>query len=117
MLQLLFYMDRRITRFTFWVAIISVSLIFILLFSGMNALIGDKSTLALYLPFFWILFSLFSKRYHDLNRSAIWLLLLAVPLFGVLWVAVELGFRRGTNGENSYGADPLLPVADYLEVK
>jgi len=52
------------------------------------------------------LFCLCSRRYHDLDRSSLRLLWLLVPLFGVLLVFVELGFRRGTVGENSFGIDP-----------
>jgi uncharacterized membrane protein YhaH (DUF805 family) len=117
MLKLFLSPANRLPRSTFWSATIAVSLVFIVLFAGLDSLFGHGSTLVLYPPFFWILFVLCAKRYHDLNRSAKWLALLLIPLLGVLWVAAELAFRRGTAGENAYGADPLLPTADYLEVR
>jgi len=117
MLKLLLSPANRIPRSTFWWVTIAASLVFVVLFAGLDALLGHGSTLVLYPPFFWILFVLGSKRYHDLNRSAKWLALLLIPLLGVLWVAAELAFRRGTAGENAYGADPLLPTVDYLEVR
>jgi uncharacterized membrane protein YhaH (DUF805 family) len=117
MLKLFLLPGNRLPRSTFWLAIIAASLVFIVLFAGLDSLLGHGSTLVLYPPFFWMLFVLSSKRYHDLNRSAKWLLLLLIPLLGVLWVAAELAFRRGTAGENAYGADPLLPTVDYIEVR
>ena len=42
----------------------------------------------------------------NLDRSALWLLLLLVPVVGVLVVSLELGFRRGSVGENGFGTDP-----------
>lgn len=107
----------RIARSTFWLSWLTISLIFIVLYAGLDNLFGHSSTLLLYPVFFWMIFSLSVRRYHDLNRSTFWLLLLLIPIFGVLVVAMELLIRRGTAGENTYGADPLLPKHDYLEVQ
>jgi len=46
------------------------------------------------------------KRCHDRNRSGWFLLIGLIPLVN-LWVLVELGFLRGTPGENRFGSDPL----------
>jgi uncharacterized membrane protein YhaH (DUF805 family) len=107
----------RITRLTFWAGIIFLLLLFAVLFAGLETLIGRSSTWILYPPFFWALFVVCAKRYHDLNRSATWLLLLLIPLLGVVWVGFELACRRGSAGENTYGADPLTPNIDYLVVR
>lgn len=117
MLKSLLNTKGRIARATFWLSFLAISLIFIVLFAGLDNIFGHSSTLLLYPVFFWLIFSLSARRYHDLNRSAFWLLLLLIPIFGVLVVAVELLIRRGTAGENTYGADPLLPKHDYLEVQ
>jgi len=49
------------------------------------------------------------------EESALWWALLVIALVLSLWGLVELGFRRGTDGGNDYGADPLkndeAPVA------
>lgn len=77
----------------------------------------------------WITLALTIKRLHDRDKSAWWVLLfylapsilqaighragsagfiLALIGFGIgLWALVEIGFRRGTAGPNSYGHDPL----------
>ena len=47
------------------------------------------------------------KRWHDLNKSWIWILLNFIPVFGPLWTLIQCGFVRGTEGENQYGLDPL----------
>ena len=73
--------------------------------------------LVLYVPVYWGFFALSAKRLHDRGKSAWWLLLLFVPLFGFLWLLVELPFLPGTAGENSYGPDPLTSGGDYLVVK
>ena len=57
------------------------------------------------------------RRLHDRGRSAWWLLVLALPLVGPLFLAFELLFRQGTPGENQYGADPRVDPTDYLEVR
>lgn len=43
------------------------------------------------------------RRYHDRDKPAWWLLVALIPYFGSLWMFIELGFFRGTNGVNRYG--------------
>jgi uncharacterized membrane protein YhaH (DUF805 family) len=107
----------RIPRSTYWRAMLFACAAFIVAFLFLDTNVSRASTLFLYPPFFWVLLALSAKRYHDLGRSAAWLLLLAIPLVGVAWVAFELGFRRGTRGENRYGPDPLVLPLDYQTVK
>jgi uncharacterized membrane protein YhaH (DUF805 family) len=47
------------------------------------------------------------KRWHDLNKSWIWILVNFIPVLGPLWTLIQCGFVRGTQGENQYGLDPL----------
>ena len=74
-----------------------------------------------------------AKRLHDRDKSAWWLLLyylvpgvlnglaqdsyegmnLVLNLIGhgiSLWALIDLGFLRGTPGDNQYGSDPLAKV-------
>lgn len=48
-------------------------------------------------------------RFSDkvVEESAIWWILVLTGSALTLWGLVELGFRRGTDGENEYGPDPL----------
>lgn len=47
------------------------------------------------------------KRYHDLNKPGVWILIAFVPAVGSLIYFIQAGCSRGTIGPNEYGADPL----------
>ena len=47
------------------------------------------------------------KRFHDLNKPGIWILVQILPVIGFVWYFFETGFLKGTLGENRYGIDPL----------
>lgn len=51
--------------------------------------------------------AVYTKRWHDRNKSGWWSLIMFIPIVGAIWVLVELGIMRGTDGENRYGPDPL----------
>lgn len=51
--------------------------------------------------------ALHTKRWHDRNKSGWWSLIAFVPIVGAIWMLVELGIMRGTDGPNRYGQDPL----------
>ena len=51
--------------------------------------------------------ALYAKRWHDRGKSGWWSLIILVPIIGGLWLLIELGFLKGTDGPNQYGADPL----------
>jgi uncharacterized membrane protein YhaH (DUF805 family) len=86
--------------------------------------------------FMFPLFVLLAKRFHDRNKGAIWTLpylavfaamiaalmttevkpdtapaymvgLAAAYFLVLVWTIVELGFLRGTQGQNRFGSDPL----------
>ena len=46
------------------------------------------------------------KRFHDRDKSGLWLLLCLLPIIGWLWLLIELGFLDGTQGPNKYGSSP-----------
>ena len=43
------------------------------------------------------------KRFHDRDKSGWWMLIVFIPLIGALWLIIELGFLRGTEGPNRFG--------------
>jgi uncharacterized membrane protein YhaH (DUF805 family) len=51
------------------------------------------------------------KRYHDRNKSGWWILIALIPIVGPIWQLIELGFLRGTTGQNRFGADPVATPA------
>jgi uncharacterized membrane protein YhaH (DUF805 family) len=55
----------------------------------------------------WPTLALYTKRWHDRNKSGWWSLILFVPIIGGIWMLVELGFLRGTEGANRFGQDPI----------
>ncbi len=55
---------------------------------------------------FWLALALQVRRWHDLNKSG-WMVALNLTLIFIPVAFVMLGFIRGTNGANRFGADPL----------
>ncbi len=43
------------------------------------------------------------KRFHDRDKTGWWLLIGFIPIIGAIWLLVELGFLRGTDGPNRFG--------------
>jgi uncharacterized membrane protein YhaH (DUF805 family) len=107
----------RLSRRWYWVGMIAVLGIVFFLMPLVQATVGRWASVVLFLPFYWSIFSLMSQRVHDVGRSAGWLAVLVIPVVGLLWCFVVLGFRRGDPGENQYGDDPRPPTPDYLVVK
>jgi uncharacterized membrane protein YhaH (DUF805 family) len=46
------------------------------------------------------------KRWHDRDKSWVWIFITVIPLIGAIWALVELGFLDGTQGPNKYGPSP-----------
>jgi uncharacterized membrane protein YhaH (DUF805 family) len=94
------------------------------------------------IAFYWASTSIAARRLHDRNKSAWWLLLyLGLPLVlgglrGLMivtnapagpgdllsfisfcismWVLVDLGIMKGTQGANRFGDDPLGPAVQEV---
>src|SRR5262245_5587768 len=113
----LFSFHGRLPRGAFWWTALLTSAAFVALLAALEAAFGQQASLILYPPLFWIVAALAVKRLRDRGRSPFWLIVLLVPIVGPLWALFELGFRRGTPGENRYGQNPLEIRGDYLTVK
>ncbi len=59
------------------------------------------------LVFLWPVLALYAKCWHDRGKSGWWTLIGFIPIVGWIWLLVELGFLRGTDGPNQYGPDPV----------
>lgn len=54
-------------------------------------------------------FSAAVRRFHDRGKSGWWSLISFIPYIGGIWILVECGCLKGTDGLNQYGEDPLAP--------
>ena len=108
--KLLFSFEGRINRQPYWMFVLAViAVTFVLV--GISMVIGEKVGTILLVLFqlavLWSALAIQVKRWHDRDKSAWWLLMNLVPFVGALWVFVECGCLRGTEGQNQYGPDPL----------
>jgi len=54
--------------------------------------------------FFYPGYAIYTKRWHDRDKSGWWSLIGFVPIIGGLWLTIELGFLGGTPGSNRFGS-------------
>jgi uncharacterized membrane protein YhaH (DUF805 family) len=105
--RLYYSAQGRLNRQPYWLATISLCILSILIEYSAEAL-HDATIVALYLILIMPAYYMVSiKRCHDRNKSGWWILLSFVPILGPLWILIELGCFKGTDGDNEYGADPL----------
>ncbi|MDR2883827.1 MAG: DUF805 domain-containing protein [Deferribacteraceae bacterium] len=99
--------EGRIGRKSYWIqclitAVASIPLSMVTIFIDRS---GTLTSLALMLLSLTTIMPMI-KRLHDRNRSAWFMLVYMIPIVN-LWIAIEVGFLRGTRGDNRYGSDPL----------
>ncbi|MEX0346846.1 MAG: DUF805 domain-containing protein [Rhizobiaceae bacterium] len=113
MLSFFFSLDGRIGRLQWWLGpLVPVAIIVALIFFLHNRYGSlDEEAIppvahivlnVLGLVVVWIQFCLTVKRYHDLNKSGLWILMALIPLLWI-WMLIECGFFSGTLGPNDYG--------------
>ncbi len=61
------------------------------------------------LLFLYPALAIYTKRWHDRDKSGWWSLILFLPIIGALWFLIECGFLRGSDGPNRFGDDPFGP--------
>jgi uncharacterized membrane protein YhaH (DUF805 family) len=99
----------RTTRRGFWLGFVAP---FLLLFT--LAILWDPpvhlplAMLAVVGASVWPGIAVGAKRFHDRGKSGWFLLIFLIPIIGLLWLPIELGFFRGTVGRNRFGPDPLV---------
>ena len=116
----------RLNRQPFWLGLVLVVVVELVVFYAVSSLFGTFTPgedagaynmqfspigwiilAVLYIAVIWAGLALQIKRWHDRNKSGWWCLIGLVPLIGSIWVIVECGFLRGTEGPNRFGPDPL----------
>ncbi|MGH8516550.1 MAG: DUF805 domain-containing protein [Panacagrimonas sp.] len=74
---------------------------------GTGGLIGIIYALAALYPSICVI----ARRWHDREKSGWWTLIALIPAVGAIWIFVECGCLKGTDGPNRFGPDPLAPAA------
>lgn len=103
--QLLLTREGRIGRKEYWLGqlgLTATALIPSVLLEMMHTGLGNLAWLAIVYPSLMICI----KRAHDRNHSGHWCWLCLIPILN-LWLGIELGFLKGTEGPNRFGEDPL----------
>jgi len=122
--QFLFSFDGRIGRAWFWYFGLAMFVVFgglyavlgMMMFSSMTdptgAGPGAGSTIfgllvmVLGLAALWPALAVQAKRWHDVDKSAWWILINLVPAIGGLIALIFCGFIAGTPGRNQFGDPP-----------
>lgn len=136
--SLLFSIQGRVGRKTFWIWNVCYYLAIVTFVQGINMLF--PAWVHILLPIFLSIIlipdlAITAKRWHDRNKSSWWLLLNIPLIFGRmslptldpatavqpsmaqsvisfaslvcgLWILIECGFMKGTQGQNQYGQEP-----------
>ncbi len=126
--QLFFSFSGRTNRAPWWIGLIVIAVVgsvlsAIFIGSAMSGMVGidpqDSAAIMaamsrilipsaiIGLVLLWPSLAVYTKRWHDRNKSGWWTLIGLIPVIGGLWLLIELGFLKGTAGPNQYGPDPL----------
>lgn len=122
--NLLFSFEGRVGRGPYW----GLFLVSVVLFGGLTAMsvmsalnAADPAaagggalsavTMIAGLLFLWPALAIQAKRWHDVDKSAWWILIALVPAVGGLIALVFNGFIAGTPGANRFGPAPATPVS------
>ncbi len=111
---LLFTSRGRINRLTYWTVSLFIWASFCVLFNLFEFLFSYSSTYIIYPVLFWALVCTATKRLHDVNLSAYWLFLMAIPVLGPLVLFYLLGFRKSKKIATKYGVVPGT-ASDYFK--
>lgn len=105
----LFSFEGRIGRQTFWLRYALPVFIAGVIITVIDGLIGLGGILAgvFQLAILWPSLAVYAKRWHDRDKSGWWTLIILVPVIGGIWMLVECGFLKGTDGANRFGDDPV----------
>jgi uncharacterized membrane protein YhaH (DUF805 family) len=127
--ELLFSFQGRIGRAPYWYFVLAMTVLFGALFAyaGVSmfnaASLGDANAVSqgggaatMALPIasllaLWPSLAISAKRWHDVDKSAWWILIALVPVVGGLIALVFNGFIAGTPGPNRFGNPPGRTLA------
>jgi uncharacterized membrane protein YhaH (DUF805 family) len=105
----------RIGRQTWWFATLFLYMILFIASVIIGSLTGNDQSGIVSSLLFLVVEILFAAAYiiicvqrlHDLDKSGWYYLIVMIPFVGGLILFIQLGFIKGTVGQNQYGDDPL----------
>lgn len=103
-----FTFEGRATRGEFWRFVLFNAFLSVLIglsefvYLGTGGWVANIYNIAMLLPNIGV----HVRRLHDVNRSGWWILMEIIPIFGTLYIFI-IALRRGTEGPNEYGEDPM----------
>jgi uncharacterized membrane protein YhaH (DUF805 family) len=118
MMQLLFSFNGRIRRSNYWLGALGAGFVYgviaaaclmlgIMLTHGQGpGPVGMLLYLIVLVFAMWTGLALQVKRWHDRDKSWVWIFISFIPLVGAIWALVECGFLDGTPGPNKFGPSP-----------
>ncbi|MDE0401662.1 MAG: phosphate ABC transporter permease subunit PstC [Candidatus Poribacteria bacterium] len=121
-IQICFSFKGRINRTTWWMMQLLTLPIFIIAsvitynaYTALSMPILITSVylipIVLILMLIWVSFAVTTKRLHDRDKSGWWLLINFIPIIAMF----ELGFIKGTRGDNRFGADSETSSETVIE--
>ena len=116
--QFLFSFNGRIRRLHYWLGALGAGLVYgivaaigLMIGTALNGgngpgVIGMLLYVGVLFFALWTGLALQLKRWHDRDKSWVWIFISLIPLIGAIWALVECGFLDGTQGPNKYGPSP-----------
>ncbi len=106
----LFSFKGRIGRKPYWVfnLVVFLGAVILGLFTEVSGDVYEitEPQLMFMLWIVWPSLAVQAKRWHDQDKSALWLLINFIPIAGPIWTLIQNGFVPGTRGPNRFGPDP-----------
>jgi uncharacterized membrane protein YhaH (DUF805 family) len=114
-LYMFFSFRGRIDRREYWSAAFKLGVVYAV--AGMLIESANEKAVVvggiIVFSLFWPVLAIQTKRWHDRNKSGWWNLIILIPIVGHIWASIELGFIKGTRGENRYDL-PLYTEDSYI---
>ena len=109
MLAFLFSPNGRFNRMQWWLfAVVQVVMTAVAIMMFIGGISAHTSPLMLaavlaLIPIVWSGLCANIKRFHDRDKSGLWILIGFIPIIGSIWLFVELGLMAGSDGDNRFG--------------
>lgn len=107
--RLLFSLEGRISRRSWWLwgaAVMIGMAMYLTVVLRVAGVAKEHTDLLVNLLLLWPALALSVKRWHDRDKPGWWALIAFVPVIGWIWVLIENGLLRGTDGANRFGDPP-----------